>query len=100
MHVAAPKRSKVRASANGVVAYVGFNPWDSRKRAFIVLVAHRGGLITNYAHLMPRRRVKAGQYVRRGKTIGFVGVTGHTTGPHVHWEAIRDGSMRDPLSIN
>ena len=97
--IAARRGALVRASANGVVAYVGFNPWDRQKRAFMVLIAHRGGLITNYAHLTTRRKVKAGQYVRRGQTIGFVGVTGHTTGPHVHWEAIRNGRMLDPFSI-
>lgn len=95
--IATPRGAIVRASANGVVAYEGFNPWDVRRRAFIVIIVHRGGLVTTYAHLRPSRRVKAGQYVRRGQTIGYAGVTGHTSGPHVHWEARRGGRMLDPL---
>ncbi len=97
--IATPKGALVRASANGVVAYVGFNPWDKQRRAFIVIIAHRGGLLTTYAHMRPSKKVRAGQYVKRGQTIGFAGVTGHTTGPHVHWEVSRNGRMKNPLSF-
>jgi murein DD-endopeptidase MepM/ murein hydrolase activator NlpD len=97
--IAAPRGTRVHASANGVVVYSGFNPWDNRRRAFTVIIAHRGGLLTTYAHLRPGKRVKAGQYVRQGQTIGYVGVTGHTSGPHVHWEVSRDGHMKNPLAL-
>lgn len=97
--IATPKGALVRASTNGVVAYAGFNPWDKQRRAFIVIIAHRGGLLTTYAHMRPSKRVKAGQYVKRGQTIGFAGLTGHTTGPHVHWEVSRNGRMKNPLSF-
>ncbi len=94
--IATSSGSTVRASADGVVAYVGRNPWDDGKRAFVVIIGHARGYESIYAHLKPVRKVKAGQRVRRGQVIGVVGMTGHTTGPHVHWEISRNFHTIDP----
>jgi murein DD-endopeptidase MepM/ murein hydrolase activator NlpD len=90
--------TSVRASADGYVAYVGWNPWDAKRRAFVVIIGHARGIETIYGHLRPVRKVRAGQRVRRGQAIGVVGLTGHTTGPHVHWEVSRDFQTMDPLA--
>lgn len=90
--------TSVRASADGYVAYVGWNPWDARRRAFVVIIGHARGIETIYGHLKPVRKVRAGQRVRRGQAIGVVGLTGHTTGPHVHWEVSRNFQTMDPLA--
>ena len=86
-------------SATGYVAYVGWNPWDGRRRAYIVIIGHAGGYETIYAHLKPVRKVRAGQLVRQGQTIGLSGNTGRSTGPHVHWEVSRGFRTMDPRSV-
>ena len=95
--IAAKRGTKVRAAADGFVAYVGRNPWDNDKRAFVVIIGHAGGYESVYAHLQPRRKVRAGQRVERGDLIGTIGTTGHTSGPHVHWEVSRDFRSQNPL---
>ncbi|MEX1296071.1 MAG: M23 family metallopeptidase [Candidatus Limnocylindrales bacterium] len=89
--------TKVKASADGYVAYVGWSPWDRGARAYVVIIGHAGGYESVYAHLQPRRKVRAGQKVRRGAVIGTIGMTGLTTGAHVHWEVRRHGVNVDPL---
>ena len=97
--IAASPGASVRASADGYVAYVGWNPWDEGRRAYVIIVGHARGLETIYAHLKPVALVRAGQHVRRGQRIGLVGLTGHTSGPHVHWEVSRDFRTMDPRSL-
>ena len=58
-------------------------------------LAHNGGLGTGYAH-MSRIAVASGQRVRRGQVIGYVGSTGMSTGPHVHYEVRMNGRAVDP----
>jgi murein DD-endopeptidase MepM/ murein hydrolase activator NlpD len=94
--IATRRGARVHASAGGYVAYVGWNPWDHGRRAFVVIIGHAQGLETIYAHLAPIRLVKAGEAVRRGQSIGIVGLTGRTTGAHVHWEVSRDFRTMDP----
>lgn len=95
--IAAPRGTRVRASADGYVAYVGWNPWDGGRRSFVVIIGHARGIETIYAHLAPSRMVMAGQRVRRGQVVGVVGMTGRTSGAHVHWEVSRDFQAMDPL---
>jgi murein DD-endopeptidase MepM/ murein hydrolase activator NlpD len=95
--IATARGRPVRASADGYVAYVGWNPWDRGRRAFFVIIGHARGLETVYAHLAPVRMVRAGQHVSRGQAIGIVGLTGRTTGAHVHWTVSRDFRSRDPF---
>jgi murein DD-endopeptidase MepM/ murein hydrolase activator NlpD len=95
--IAAPSGTRVRASADGYVAFAGWNPWDQGRRSFVVIIGHARGIETIYAHLRPVRMVRAGASIRRGQTIGLVGLTGHTSGPHVHWEVSRGFHSMDPL---
>jgi len=97
--IATAPGASVRASADGYVAYVGWNPWDHGRRAYVVIIGHAHDLETIYAHLKPVSMVRAGQHVRRGQRIGLVGLTGHTSGPHVHWEVSRDFRTMDPRSV-
>jgi murein DD-endopeptidase MepM/ murein hydrolase activator NlpD len=87
----------IKASAVGVVSYVGWNPWDKKDRAFIVIIGHPGGYETRYGHLLPRRRVRPGELVKQDQLIGRMGSTGRSTGVHLHMELIRDSSPLDPL---
>jgi murein DD-endopeptidase MepM/ murein hydrolase activator NlpD len=96
---AAPAGTRVRASATGVVAYVGWSPHDTGDRAFIVVIAHAGGLTTRYAHLRPERKVRAGRFVRKGQVIGLVGNTGRSTGPHLHLEVVRRSRTVNPRAL-
>ena len=89
----------IRASARGVVAYVGWNPWDKGKRAFVVVLGHASGYETIYGHLLPIRRVRVGEEIRKGQIIGNMGSTGHSTGTHVHWEVSRNWRTLNPASV-
>ncbi len=80
----------IHAADDGVVAFVGWNPYDNDP-AYVVVIGHSGGFSTTYAHLLPRRVVHAGQSVRRGQVIGYMGSTGNSTGSHLHWEVRRNG---------
>lgn len=85
----------VRASDDGVVAFVGWNPYD-RDPAYMVIIGHSGGYTSGYFHLLPRRAVRAGRSVRRGQVIGYMGSTGNSTGPHVHWEIYKGNRSVNP----
>ena len=63
-----------------------------------VRLNHEGGIGTGYGH-MSRIAVGAGQRVRRGQVIGYVGSTGLSTGPHLHYEMYRGGRTVDPGSV-
>jgi murein DD-endopeptidase MepM/ murein hydrolase activator NlpD len=89
----------IRAAAVGVISYIGWNPWDHKQRAFMVVVAHPSGLETLYGHVLPRRGVRVGQLVRRGEVIGYMGSTGMATGVHLHLEMRRGETTLDPLAF-
>lgn len=85
--IAAPAGAAVKVAAAGVVKSTGVSPTYGR----YVLVMHKGGLSTLYAHLArPARGVKRGAYLRRGETVAFVGSSGRSSGSHLHFE-IRKG---------
>lgn len=90
--LAAPYGSPIAASDDGVVEYAG---WVA-VGGLCVQIRHDGGLETGYYH-MGSVYVAAGQHVTRGQIVGTIGLTGVTTGPHVHWEARLDGRLVNPL---
>ena len=63
----------------------------------MVVLAHGQGVQTRYAHLS-RITVRVGQRVGQGSTVGLVGATGETSGPHLHFEVLLRGANVDPLS--
>lgn len=90
--LAAAYGSPVVATADGVIGSAGW----SGGYGLLVAISHGDGVQTRYGHLS-RLNVAAGQEIRRGDVIGFVGSTGQSTGPHVHYEVRVDGVATDPL---
>jgi len=96
--IAAPLGAPVFAAAGGRVAFVGHLP----DGAEIVLIAHDGGLFSMYAHLDDTHApppVKVGDSVRAGDPIGWIGLTGITTGPHLHFVIRRGDEPIDPSGL-
>jgi murein DD-endopeptidase MepM/ murein hydrolase activator NlpD len=96
--IATSMYSPVVAAAPGRVVWVGHLP----DGAMVVIIAHIGGLVSLYAHLDDRiapPRVAAGDQVQEGQIIGAIGMTGMTTGPHVHFVVWRNGELIDPLTL-
>jgi murein DD-endopeptidase MepM/ murein hydrolase activator NlpD len=91
--LAAPAGAPVRATSDGVVSAAG---WAGGYGLRIAL-DHGNAVETRYAHLS-QLAVRPGQQVRQGEVIGFVGSTGQSTGPHVHYELRRGGLAIDPLA--
>jgi len=82
----------ILSSADGVVSFSG---WD-RGYGRVVVLKHGHGFETKYAHLK-KSLVKKGQHVKRGETIGLVGVSGRTTGSHLHYEVHLNGVPINPI---
>ena len=82
----------VKATADGIVSFSGWSGGSGN----LVVLEHGHGFSTFYAHnrSIP---VKVGQKVKRGDIIGYVGSTGNSTGPHVHYEIWKDGKSIDPV---
>ncbi len=90
--LAAPIGTPIRAADSGYVEVVG---WDNTGYGKMILVNHGNGFITRYAHLSVFN-VEPGQSVKKGDLIGRMGSTGHSTGPHLHFEIILSGIQRNP----
>ena len=84
--------SDVVAVADGVVEYSGWRSGYGR----IVEIRHVGGYLTRYAH-NSTLLVDKGDLVQQGQSIATLGSSGRTTGPHVHFEVLKDGNTVDPL---
>jgi murein DD-endopeptidase MepM/ murein hydrolase activator NlpD len=82
----------IRATADGVVSYSGW----TLNSGYIVVLEHGYGYSTIYAH-NKRNAVRVGQRVKTGDVIGYVGSTGKSTGPHVHYEVWKDGKSVNPF---
>ncbi len=82
------------AADSGSVVYAG---WDNTGYGNMVLIDHGNGFRTRYAHLS-QIMVISGQTVSRGNVIGRMGSTGHSTGPHTHFEVILNGVHVNPLN--
>ena len=89
---AAPTGTPVRSVGDGVVESAGFQNGFGN----VVILKHRNGHSTVYAHLS-RIDVRKGQSVTQGQTLGGVGATGWATGPHLHFEFRVNGQHQDPM---
>jgi murein DD-endopeptidase MepM/ murein hydrolase activator NlpD len=97
--IVAPYGTPVRAAASGSVVFVGYNPYDNpNDPAWIVILSHGGGLSTWYGHLQPivPAGIREGAGVAPGDVIGYEGNTGHSTGPHLHFAVVRNGTFVNP----
>jgi murein DD-endopeptidase MepM/ murein hydrolase activator NlpD len=92
--LAAPYGTPIVAAKSGQVEVAG---WSSFGYGFHVILDHGGGVETLYAH-MSRIAVRPGQWVEAGQVIGYVGSTGWSTGPHLHFEVRVNGVPRNPLA--
>lgn len=90
---AAPMGTPIRAVGDGTIARAS---WNGSYGNFIS-IRHNGTYTTNYAHLS-RYAVKSGQRVKQGDIIGYVGSTGFSTGPHLHYEMVKNGVKVNPLA--
>jgi murein DD-endopeptidase MepM/ murein hydrolase activator NlpD len=90
----APMGAPIVAATDGVVAFAGRHGGHGN----YVKLNHSGGIATGYAH-MSRIIAKAGDRVRQGQLIGYVGSTGLSTGPHLHYEMYRNGQAINPTSM-
>jgi murein DD-endopeptidase MepM/ murein hydrolase activator NlpD len=90
--IGAPTGTAVLAADSGYVTFAG---WTDVGYGYLVVVDHNNGFSTYYAHLS-NFYVSAGQAVERGQVIGAVGSTGHSTGPHLHFEIRYGGVPQHP----
>lgn len=91
----APAGEPVYASADGKVS----NIIRSRKGlGNVVVIEHDGGYVTRYAHLADIE-VRKGRKIRKGDRIGYVGVSGNSFAPHLHYEVLRDTLVLDPVNF-
>ncbi len=92
--LASNKGNKVKTMAQGKVTRSGWNGGYGN----MIEIDHGNGFKTRYAHLN-KSYVKKGEYVKLGDTIGEVGSTGRSTGPHLHYEVIYNGTQVDPMAF-
>jgi murein DD-endopeptidase MepM/ murein hydrolase activator NlpD len=96
MDIAAPTGTNVNAAGTGTVIYAGVQSGYGN----FIMVQHANGIATAYGHLS-RIDVVVGDAVARGQHIGLVGTTGHSTGPHLHFEVRVGGTPKNPrLYVN
>lgn len=93
--IAAPSGTPILAAAEGRVIAGGWNGGHGQQ----VRIVHAGGLETSYSH-MSAVAAHAGTTVSKGQVIGYVGSSGLSTGPHLHFEVRRGGQPINPLAAN
>lgn len=90
--IGAPSGTPIKAAAAGtVISTTSGGPYGNN-----TLISHGGGLVTMYAH-QSRFGVKKGDVVSKGQTMGYVGSTGYSTGPHLHFEVHVNGVPWEPM---
>jgi murein DD-endopeptidase MepM/ murein hydrolase activator NlpD len=87
--------TKIYATGNGVIKKAEY---DRGGYGMVVVISHGYGYESLYGH-MSKMAVKPGQKVQRGDVIGYVGSTGKSTGPHVHYEIIKNGTKINPVNF-
>lgn len=86
----------IQAAGDGVVEMAGWNGAYGK----YVRVKHNSTFSTAYAHMSTfAHQIAPGRRVRQGEVIGYVGTTGRSTGPHLHYEVLRDGQQINPMSV-
>lgn len=91
--IAVRSGSAIRAADSGTVTFAGYDGGYGR----FIIINHGNGLVTRYAHCSSIS-VSVGDNVAKGEVIGAVGSTGNSTGPHLHFEVLANGSFNNPFS--
>lgn len=94
LDISAEYGTPVKATADGTIDSAGW----AGDYGNMILLRHGYGMSTKYGHLS-RVVVSAGQTVRRGEVIGYVGATGRTTGAHLHYEILLNGARVNPMNL-
>tara|TARA_B100000575_G_C22717491_1_gene431776 strand:- start:185 stop:619 length:435 start_codon:yes stop_codon:yes gene_type:complete len=93
---AAPKGTPIYAGGNGVIEYIGRNGGYGN----YIRIRHNNNYKTAYAHLSSfKKGISKGTRVNQGDVIGFVGSTGVSTGPHLHYEIIFNNKQINPMKL-
>ena len=93
---AAPTGTPVHAAGDGRVSFAGVRGGYGNA----VILTHGGGISTLYGHLSRfAKGLRSGSHVNQGQIIGYVGMTGLATGPHLHYEYLIDGVHRNPQTV-
>ncbi|MEG8018884.1 MULTISPECIES: M23 family metallopeptidase [Sphingomonas] len=95
LDIGAPYGAPIHAMTDGIVAFAGRTGGYGN----FVKLMHGGGMASGYGH-MSRIAVSSGTRVRQGQVIGYVGSTGMSTGPHLHWEVWKNGAAINPRSVS
>jgi murein DD-endopeptidase MepM/ murein hydrolase activator NlpD len=82
----------IRATASGVVKTARY----SGGAGYMVAIKHDYGFMTRYLHMLPDLKVKEGDVVKKGQVVGYLGSTGFSTGPHLHYEVLVNGVHINP----
>jgi len=94
--LAAPSGTPIYAAGDGVIKFSGWSSGYGNK----IEITHVNGFETGYGHMRAfADGIKPGVKVRQGQVIGYVGSTGYSTGPHLHFEILINGNLVDPLSV-
>ncbi len=91
----APRGTPIKAAGDGVVVHAGWRGSYGRT----VVIKHAKRYSTLYAHMSKTAKLKKGQKVRQGQIIGYVGTTGRSTGPHLHYEVRKSGRPVNPRRV-
>jgi murein DD-endopeptidase MepM/ murein hydrolase activator NlpD len=97
--IAGPYGAPIHAAGDGIILWVGWDPDVPKKDAsYYVLIGHDTHLTTVYGHLQAHspKWMHMGAKVKEGQVIGWEGLTGNTTGPHLHWSVFKDGEPENP----
>jgi murein DD-endopeptidase MepM/ murein hydrolase activator NlpD len=93
----APTGAPIFAAGNGTIEDIGFRNGYGR----YIRIRHNGSLATAYAHMSRfGANMHQGAHVTQGQVIGYVGMSGRATGPHLHFEVIANGQQVNPMSVN
>lgn len=92
---AAPSGTPIHAAGDGVIKFRG---WMNGYGNFVI-IQHNGQISTAYGHMSRFASERVGQHVHQGDVIGYVGMTGLATGPHLHYEFRVNGMQRNPQTV-
>ena len=94
--IANKRGTPIHAAADGVITHVGWDPWGTRN--WMVMINHGDGFTTWYAHMRGKHidGIRRGVRVKQGDLVGYMDTTGMSTGPHLHWAVLRNGSYVNP----
>ena len=93
---AAPTGTPIMAAGDGVIDYIGRNGSYGK----YIRIRHNSTYKTAYAHMSGfKRGLTKGARIKQGETIGYIGTTGRSTGPHLHYEVLENGRQRNPMSV-